>query len=327
MLQHNQIKDRRLQYMRTHQDAFDVEPTFILSLFEEAVIGIEGACGVEPMCHVEEDRLFAIDFQVSNEGLGDEGRTWPRAWTDAVKFLDKVESQVGIRLNRNFLDRFVAVHIGSHKILDNTIGIDLRPRHEDSCIKIYMHLDLDEDPEDLVRTAIQLDGGSYSAEILQVLFRSTIAIGFNLFLNGYSDIELWAGCAAERYEKDIEFKRGQYLKHYVHTFFSQKVRDIVKEAFFSTVSFSKATQAEPSLCFIYENVRDVLQYFSFNNLGNRVLNFCQSQDCVSYVGVDTKEYELGKQQLEKFSIVYNKRDMCQQDSILSFLSKRNLTAG
>ncbi len=172
MFQHNRLKDRRLQFLRAHQDAFDVEPTFILSLFEEAVLGIEGNCSVEPFCNVEKNRLFAADFHVSNEG-----HTWPRSLTDAVKFLDRVETKVGVKLNRDLLDRFVAVHIDSHKIINNTIGIDLRQRNEDSCIKVFMHLDYEEEAGELVRTALALDGGSYSSELLQVLLKSTIVIG------------------------------------------------------------------------------------------------------------------------------------------------------
>ncbi len=42
--------------MRTHRDAFDVEPSFPIPLFEEAVLAIEGPCGVEPTCNVEGDR-------------------------------------------------------------------------------------------------------------------------------------------------------------------------------------------------------------------------------------------------------------------------------
>ncbi|MEQ8465768.1 LynF/TruF/PatF family peptide O-prenyltransferase [Coleofasciculus sp. E1-EBD-02] len=166
-LQHNYLKEHRIQFMRVHQDAFDVEPTFILSLFEETVQGIEGTCGVEAICTVEQDQLFPVQFQVCN----DEGKTWPSSLTYAVKLLEKVESQVGVRLNRNLLEQFLAVHMGSHKIENNTIGIYLRPKYEESCIKVYLHLSLEEEPEDLVKTAIQLDGASYSAEVIQVLLK------------------------------------------------------------------------------------------------------------------------------------------------------------
>ncbi len=53
---HNYLREHRLRFMRAHRDAFDVEPSFPIPLFEEAVLGIEGLCGIEPNCDVEGDR-------------------------------------------------------------------------------------------------------------------------------------------------------------------------------------------------------------------------------------------------------------------------------
>jgi LynF/TruF/PatF family peptide O-prenyltransferase len=304
MLKNNHLKARRLQFLRSHQEAFDVEQTFMLSLFEEAVLGIEGTCGVESKCNVEKDQLFAIDFQVSN----DQGRTWPMSLTHAVKFMDKIESTVGVRLNRNLLEQFATLHLGSHKIHDNTVGIDLRPLNEDSCIKIYLHIVPEEEPEELVRTALELDGGIYSPELLQVLLKSTVLIGFNLFLNGYSDIELWAVSPGEQYEI-TNSDRGKYLKHYIQRKFSPRVNFLFKESTFLAVVFSK--QIEPILIFHYEDIKEIPNNFLFNSLGDRIYSFCQSQDCITYGGVAVTERELEKDRLENFSILYNQRDECQ----------------
>lgn len=304
MLTSNHLKARRLQFLRNHQDAFDVEPTFMLSLFEEAVLGIEGTCGVESKCNVEKDQLFAIDFQVCN----DRGRTWPMSLTHAVKFMDKIESTVGVRLNRNLLEQFATLHLDSHKIQNNTVGIDLRPRNEDSCIKVYVHLVSEEDPEEVVRTALELDGGSYSPELLQVLLKSTIAIGFNLFLNGYSDVELWAVSSGDKYENP-KSNADKYLKRYIQKKFSPKVNYLFKESTFLVITFSK--QREPILIFHYEDPKEIPNNFLFNSLGDRIYSFCQSQDCMNYAGVAVTERELEKERLENFSILYNQRDECQ----------------
>ncbi len=300
----NNLRERRLQFMRIHQDAFDLEPIFILSLFEEAVQSIEGACGVEPTCHVEGNQLFATNYQVSHEE-----HTWPISLNDAVKFLNKVESRVGIKLNRDLLKQFVEVHISSHKITNNTIGIDLRPKLENSCIKIYMHLELAEDPEELVRTALALDGGSYSPELLQVLLKDTVLIGFNLFLNGHSDVELWSGSPGGQ-GKDFSRNRGIYLTSYIQKHFSQKVISIFEASLFLIIHFPK-TKVEPSLSFHIRNIRDLKKYVLFNSLGNRIYDFIISQDCVTYAALTVKERELNSYRLENFSFSYNKRDQCQ----------------
>lgn len=304
MLTSNHLKARRLQFLRNHQDAFDVEPTFMLSLFEEAVLGIEGTCGVESKCNVEKDQLFAIDFQVCN----DQGRTWPMSLTHAVKFMDKIESTVGVRLNRNLLEQFATLHLDSHKIQNNTVGIDLRPRNEDSCLKVYLHLVPEEEPEELVKTALELDGGSYSTELIQVLLKSTVLIGFNIFLNGYSDVELWAIASGEKYENS-KSNADQYLNRYIQRNFSLKVNYLFKNCTFLAVTFSK--QKEPILIFHYEDTKEIPKNFLFNSLGDRIYSFCQSQDCITYAGVAVTERELEKERLENFSILYNQRDECQ----------------
>jgi LynF/TruF/PatF family peptide O-prenyltransferase len=186
--------------------------------------------------------------------------------------------------------------------------IDLRPRNEDSCIKVYLHLGLEEEPEELVKTALELDGGSYSPELLQVLLKSTIAIGFNLFLNGYSDLELWGIAPGEQYEI-TNSDRGKYLKHYVQRKFSPKVNSLFKESTFLSVAFSK--NLEPRFAFHYDNLKDIRKNFLFKSLGDRIYTFCQGQDCITYGGVVVTERELEKDRLENFSIFYNQRDECQ----------------
>jgi LynF/TruF/PatF family peptide O-prenyltransferase len=61
MLTNNHLKARRLQFLRGYQEAFDVEPTFMLSLFEEAVLGIEETCGVESKCNVEKEVCEGVE--------------------------------------------------------------------------------------------------------------------------------------------------------------------------------------------------------------------------------------------------------------------------
>jgi LynF/TruF/PatF family peptide O-prenyltransferase len=297
--------------MRTHRDAFDVEPSFPIPLFEEAVLAIEGPCGIEPTCNVEGDRLFAGDFQVSNYG-----HTWPSSLTDASNFLDKVESRIDVKINRNLLDHFSALYIGSSKIENNTIGIDLRPTLQDSLIKIYMHIHPGEGNEDLVMTAIALDGAQYSAELTEVLINDVVVIGFNLFLDGRSNIEIWAGSAGGKYELQKTF--GRYFTAYIRKNFARKVNSLFNVSDFVAASFSRQ-KIEPILHFHFVDIKDLRQYFAFNSLGNKIYDFCQSQDCVTYAGVTATEQDLESDRLDNYGFFYNKSDTCQPDDILSLI--------
>jgi LynF/TruF/PatF family peptide O-prenyltransferase len=290
MLQNNRLKDRRLQFVRTHQEAFDVEPTFPLRLFEEAIQEIEGSCCVESSCKVEGSRLLAGRYEVCN----DQGSTWPQSLNHAFKFLDKVESRLGVSINRHSFEKFAAAHSGSRKILNNTIGIHLGSKLQDSSVMLYIHIEPDKDPEELARTAIALDGGHYSDELTQVLIRDTIVIGFELFLDGRSHMELCPGAPAQ---PGALGSRGKYLTPYIQKYFSHKVNSIFRESYILMPCFSKA-YAMPVLLFLFKNVKDIH-------------GFCQSQDCIADAAVSVTEVELEKTRLENFCFYYDQRDECQ----------------
>ena len=176
-IQSNKLREQRLQFMRAHQNAFDVDPSFLLSRFEKTVLKIDQTCGIEPSCKVERDRLFAGRFAACGEMGGD----WRTTLAQALGFLDTIESQVGFKINRELIEKFLAVHISSHKIVANTLGVDLRPSIEESSVKIHLHIDREEDTEELAKTALALDGGSYSPELIQALLKDTHLIGIFVF--------------------------------------------------------------------------------------------------------------------------------------------------
>jgi len=302
---HNYLREQRLRFIRTHLDAFDVEPCFPLPLFEEAFLEIEGYCGIEPTCHVEGDRLFASDFQVATYE-----ETWPRSLVDASKFLDKVESRVGVQINRNLLDQFSSLYINSSQIETNTIGIDLRPTLQDSLIKVYMHLHPGEGNEDLVMTALALDGANYSAEVTEVLLKDGSLIGFNLFLDGRSNIEIWAISPGGKYQQRGNF--GSYLAAYIRKHFSQKVISLFDVSDGIAASFSKQ-KTSPLLYFHFFDIKEIPKYFAFNSLGDKIYDFYQSLDCVTYATVYAREQDMESNRLNNYGFLYNRSDTCQVD--------------
>ena len=298
-LERNRLRERGLRFLRAHQDAFDVEPNPILSLFEETVLGIESGAGLLSFCTVEKEHLFATHFAASGIGY-----RWPNSLNYAVKFLDRVETGLGVKLNRDLLYQFSALHSDSNKIKNNALEIDLKPRQEDSCIKVLIAIKLEEESEELVSTALALDGGSYSPELIQVLLKSTLFIRFNFFLNGYSDIELSPAC----FELDNKQKpnRSRYFKDYIRKSFSPKINYLLEESQFLLAAFSKEKKAEPLLSFIYRDIKRLREYLFFNSLGDRICSFFESQDCVDHIGVTATEAELEKDRLDNFTL-YNQK--------------------
>jgi LynF/TruF/PatF family peptide O-prenyltransferase len=301
-IQHNRFNNRRLQYIRTHQEAFDVEPTFPLPLFEEFILEIEGSLLVTLSCKIEDARLLAGRFDVCHF----QKKSWPDFLTHTFKFLDKIENQLGVRINRDSFEQFAAAHIGSGKIMDNTIGIHLGSKLEDSSVMIYIHFDPEEDCEELARTALALDGGHYSDELTQVLIRDMVVIKFELFFDGRNHLELGPIAPARPGAFGI---RGKYLTPYIQKYFSHKVNYIFRGAHLLKISFSKA-YATPVLWFYFKNIKDIPKYFRFNSLGDRIYDFYQSQSCILYSIVLTTEPELENSRLENFDFYYIRYEEC-----------------
>ncbi|HBY78695.1 MAG TPA: microcyclamide biosynthesis protein, partial [Cyanobacteria bacterium UBA11148] len=283
-------------------EAFDVEPTFPLSLFEELIVEIESSLCVTPSCKVEGSRLLGGRFEVCPF----QKKSWPQLLTHTFKFLDKIENRLGVRINRDSFEQFAGAYIGSGKIMDNTIGVHLGSKLEDSSVMMYIHFDTEQDCEELARTAIALDGGHYSDELTQVLIRDMTVISFELFFDGRSHMELGPVAPARPGELG---NRGKYLTPYIQKYFSQKVNSIFRESYALKISFSKA-YATPVLGFYFKNIKDIPKYFRFNSLGDRIFGFYQSQSCILYNVVVVTEPELENSRLENFYLYYIRSEEC-----------------
>ncbi|WP_293149499.1 MULTISPECIES: LynF/TruF/PatF family peptide O-prenyltransferase [unclassified Microcoleus] len=297
MLQNSGLREQRIQYMRAHQDAFDVENIFPLPLLEKLTLEIESLCFIEPSCKVEGNQLFGGRFTVGC----DRSTSWPGFLTPALKFLDDVESQVGVKIDRHLFQRFLGLHINSPKIIDNGVGIDLRPQLEKSSLKI--HFNVGENPEELVRTALALDGSQYSAELIQALMKDVSLIGFDFFLDGRSEVELYA--AAPGGKAQSQGDRGLLIKAYIQKNFSSRVNFLMDVSDILMVGFSQAN-SEPVIYFGFTDIQDIPKYFLFDNLGNRVYDFCKSREHLKLICVGVTEQDLESNRLENFRLYYNR---------------------
>ena len=173
---------------------------------------------------------------------------------------------------------------------------------------IYFHLDDHEDPEELARTAIALDGGYYSAELTQVLFRDLFIIGFELFFDGRSQVELGPVAPAK---PGTLGNRGKYFTPYIQKHFSAKVNSLFRRGPFLLMATFSSAFVKPLLWFGFAKIKDVPNLFLFNSLGDRIYNFCQSQSCITDSCLVATESEFEKIRLENFDVYYNQRGECQ----------------
>ncbi|MCP2729480.1 LynF/TruF/PatF family peptide O-prenyltransferase [Symplocastrum sp. BBK-W-15] len=273
-------------------------PEFPLSLFEQAVVDLDCCWGIEPSCKVEGNRLFAGRFNASMVN-------WPRSIEQSLNFLDAVKCRVGISVDRELLDKFLAVHINSHKIIGSVFGIDLRPNIKDSSLKVHIRLAEDQDCDELVMTAIALDQGSYSPEVIQVLLKDCYMIGFDFFLNGYSVLEFYTNCAGKK-NLSILGKKGQYLRSYLERNFSPKIISLANQSAIFIIGFSQGNE-QPVLYFEFDELKDIKKSFLFNSLGERIYGFCQNNEPSGFFGIGVTEKALEKNKLEEFRFYYRKK--------------------
>nr|ACA04493.1 TruF2 [uncultured Prochloron sp. 06037A] len=294
------LRENRLRCIRTHLEAFDIEPVLQISLFEEVIMEVEGSCNVKCSCKVERDRLFACQFTLAYSQ-----QKWPKTLKYNAILFDKIKSQVGICIDSSKFEQFSRLHVNSDKILDSTVGIDLRPKSQDSCIRISVHLEPKESPEELVRTALALDNATYTSELTQVFLQDCTAIIFECFFDGRSRIEL--GAVAPGKKHGFSGNHGRALTAYAQKYFSPKAVSLseVSDLFGMTISKYKA---EPVLHFGFNNIKDISNYFLFNTLGNRIYSFCQNQDCILLAIIGVNEKELYSNRLENFLFDYAKND-------------------
>ena len=105
-IQKNSLKEQRLQFIRNHQQAFDVEPIYPLRLFEDFVMGVEGDCSIEASCKIELDKLIASRFMLF---FKDQSQEWQKCLTQSFAFFRQVENLVGGEVPYSDVARVVAL--------------------------------------------------------------------------------------------------------------------------------------------------------------------------------------------------------------------------
>ncbi|MEQ8756396.1 MAG: LynF/TruF/PatF family peptide O-prenyltransferase [Coleofasciculus sp. G1-WW12-02] len=296
--QDNKKKDRRIQHLRHHFESFDVEPAFPLPLFEQAVFDLDSCPFLEPSCKVEGNTLFAGRINAYTK------KHWRQLISSALEFLDGVESRVEVTIDRNLLEKFLTLHLNSGKIEASLMGIDLRPNVKDSSLKVHLRLDPHQDVDELVMTAISLDGGYYSPELTQVLLKDTFLIGFDFFLDGRSAVEMYT-CCSGRNLLPVLGKRGVHLKHYACQKLSNKAVSLLEEVTIFMMGFSQAN-INPVLYFEFENTKHIQSHFLFNTLGDKIINFCLNDKIEDSISIGVTEQDLEKSRLENFRFYYRK---------------------
>jgi LynF/TruF/PatF family peptide O-prenyltransferase len=113
-IQKNSLKEQRIQFVRNHQQAFDVEPIYTLRLFEDFVMEVEGDCNIEASCKIELDKLIASRFMLF---FKDQSQEWQKCLTQSLAFFLQVENRVGVQLDYSLLQKFLGHNFDFTKLI------------------------------------------------------------------------------------------------------------------------------------------------------------------------------------------------------------------
>ena len=267
-IQKNSLKEQRIQFIRNHQQAFDVEPIYPLRLFEDFVMEVEGDCNIEASCKIELDKLIASRFMLF---FKDQSQEWQKCLTQSLAFFRQVENRVGVQLDYSLLQKFLGHNFDFSKLEVLSAGLDLRTNLADSSLKI--HIRIKDYPEKL-QTAFVLSDGAADSDYLSEFVE---LIGFDFYFNGKSEIEIYA----ELQEDD--FFRPETI-NLVWRHFPDSVLKPLQGSNMIFTGLSKANN-NPVLYYHLNNRQDLTNYFEINDTAQRVHSFYQHQDILPiYVG-------------------------------------------
>lgn len=291
-IQKNSLKEQRLQFIRAHQQAFDVEQIYPLRLFEDFVMGVEGDCVIEASCKVELDKLIASRFMLFFQ---DKAQHWEQYLTQSLAFFQQVENRVGVQLDYSLLQQFLGHNFDFSKIEVFSAGIDLRKNLADSSLK--MHIRIKDYPEKL-ETAFLLSDGAADSDYLSKFVN---LIGFDFYFNGNSEIEIYA-----------ELQEEDFLKpETINLVWQHFPNSVLKPLQASNLFFTGLSKANtnPVLYYSLKKQQDLTNYFKINDTAQRVHSFYQHQDILPHIWVATAQKELEKTRIENIRLYYYKSFM------------------
>lgn len=291
------LKEQRIQFIRAHQQAFDVDPIYPLPLFEDFVRSVDGDCTIEASCKVELDKLIASRFLFF---FKDPAQEWPSYLQQGLSFFHKVETQTGVRLDYSLLWAFLGSDFDFSRVKTFTTGIDLRREAlAESSVKVHFRI---EDYLDRANRAIALSGEKFS--FIEDFPQQSLAkyipqIGFDFYFDGRTEIELYFEVAKENFNDPTIV---QYLWSKMPPMALAPLQD-------SSIFHLGLSQANASPVFYYQLEKykaNLLNHFRLNDTALRVYSFYRHQNTgdSGWVGVALEELE--KTRIENIRLYYYK---------------------
>ncbi len=178
--------EENLRYIGEHKRAFDIEYLYPIDIFEDFVQKQKWGCGIYCCCNIDRDRLYPARFDLSFDRiLLDKGHL-QHDFKAALSFLHRVEERPGVKLDYHLLQQFIGAGLDPNRFKWINVGVDAQTQLNDSRLKLYITIENYPEKE---ATAIALCGEN--RDWAKLLVSHQLLIGFDFFLDGRTDIELY----------------------------------------------------------------------------------------------------------------------------------------
>lgn len=282
--------NKKNYYIGIHKQVFDVENFYPLDIWENFVEQIEKTsenCFLESSCKIDQDKLYAARFMI---GFNLQNL---QQLSTIYKFFQQVESRVGVRVNYALIEQFFGTDFDFSKMTEFLVGVDVRQELSESKLKIA--LTIKEYPEKL-KKAIDLNGG-LDGTIEKLIVSNSLHLGFDLSLNGQSEIELYP------YIRKQDFQRID-IQQRLATVLSPQALQPLAACSRICVGLSKAN-ADKVVYYYLENLDDFLNYFAANDTSRRVHAYYQKQPVREMcVAVQERELLTEMREISKMNLYY-----------------------
>ena len=283
-------RDAKLRSISAHKSAFEVEALYPLDIFEQLVAQTE-ECLLEFSCKIEGDQLYPARF---NLNFSQEKRLFPYFFKQILGFFHQVEGRVGVTLSYDLLQEFLGDNFDWSKVEMLQTGVDLRQEVATSRLKLVFRIK--DYPEKLEKAAI-LNSDCDAPGFRMLLIHSALVIGFDFYLDGRSEIELYPEIHKEDFQQiEVQQKLLQVL--------SPPALQPLEVCIMSGVGFSKANPDYKRVYYNLGDKKDFLNYFLVNDVARKVHAFYQQQSLLSGMWLGLPEGELSGGIIQNINLYY-----------------------
>jgi SAM-dependent methyltransferase len=180
--------EENLRYIEDHKQIFDIENSDLLNVFEE-FIGKQQrdkggciACG----CNIEKDHRYPARFYYCFENLLPNPASKLLDLEAFLSFSHHIEKRAEFRINRRLLQQFLATGLDPSKILNMSLGIDVRPEPRHSRIKLCLYI---RNYPEKIAIATALCGEQRDWE--KLIVNGTLLVGFDFFFDNRAAVEVY----------------------------------------------------------------------------------------------------------------------------------------